>query len=128
MSRSPGGAFDEPGLVVEDGLRFSVPMAEGQKTGWFFRSGPRIGRAPVQVRAERARRRAGRVQLSGCVGPCAPQGPGHPRSCVWTVSQSALELAVQNGERNGFTVVDAQGRRLRRARGAGQGGWPGSMW
>jgi len=39
-------------------------------------------------------------------------------------SQSALDLAVQNGERNGFYRVGAQGRRLRRARGAGRGRRP----
>jgi 23S rRNA (cytosine1962-C5)-methyltransferase len=28
--------FDALGLVVEDGLEFQAPLAEGQKTGWFF--------------------------------------------------------------------------------------------
>jgi 23S rRNA (cytosine1962-C5)-methyltransferase len=30
------GQFEGPGLVIEDGLKFSVPLAQGQKTGWFF--------------------------------------------------------------------------------------------
>jgi len=30
------GSFDEPALVIEDGLEFQAPLVEGQKTGWFF--------------------------------------------------------------------------------------------
>src|ERR1700722_3808989 len=30
------GSFDAPALVIEDGLEFEAPLAEGQKTGWFF--------------------------------------------------------------------------------------------
>jgi 23S rRNA (cytosine1962-C5)-methyltransferase len=30
------GSFDEPALVIEDGLEFEAPLSEGQKTGWFF--------------------------------------------------------------------------------------------
>ena len=30
------GQLDQLGLVVEGGLKFGVPLADGQKTGWFF--------------------------------------------------------------------------------------------
>src|SRR5882757_788076 len=30
------GPFDELGLVIEDGIKFSAPLVSGQKTGWFF--------------------------------------------------------------------------------------------
>jgi 23S rRNA (cytosine1962-C5)-methyltransferase len=30
------GQLDALGQVVEDGLEFQAPLAEGQKTGWFF--------------------------------------------------------------------------------------------
>jgi len=41
--------------------------------------------------------------------PCALQGPGRPRCSVWIAPSPALELAVQNGERNGFTVSTRKG-------------------
>ena len=36
MSRPRRAGSTNSGVVVEDGLEFQVPLAEGQKTGWFF--------------------------------------------------------------------------------------------
>jgi 23S rRNA (cytosine1962-C5)-methyltransferase len=100
------GTFDELGLVVEDGLKFGVPMALGQKTGWFF------DQAANRRALSKYVRKGGRVldvfSYAGAWAVRAARSGASEVLCVDS-SQSALELAVQNGERNGFTVSTRKG-------------------
>ncbi|HEY6823299.1 MAG TPA: class I SAM-dependent rRNA methyltransferase [Steroidobacteraceae bacterium] len=98
----PGfGAVPAEVGIVEAGLSFAAPLAQGQKTGWFY-----------DQSANRARLRryvaAGARVLDVCsyVGAWAvtalDQGAG--RACCVDSSPLALEYAEANARRNGKTI------------------------
>jgi 23S rRNA (cytosine1962-C5)-methyltransferase len=101
-----GGSFEELGRVKEDGLEFRVPLAEGQKTGWFF------DQADNRRALSRYVRKAARVldvfSYAGAWAVRAAKAGASEVTCVDS-SKSALELAVENGERNGVAVAVRQG-------------------
>jgi 23S rRNA (cytosine1962-C5)-methyltransferase len=100
------GSFDKPALVIEDGLEFEAPLAEGQKTGWFF--------------DQAANRRAlskylppgGRVlDVFSYVGAWGIRAAHHGAREVTCVDSSAaaLELASANAQRNRVKLLTRKG-------------------
>jgi 23S rRNA (cytosine1962-C5)-methyltransferase len=92
------GRFDEPSLVVEDGLEFQAPLAEGQKTGWFFDQA-----ANRQALAKYVRKGARMLDVFSYVGAWgvrAARSGAREVVCVDS-SERALELALSNAQRNG---------------------------
>ncbi len=100
------GTFDELGLVIEDGLKFSAPLVEGQKTGWFFDQAANRRALPKYVRSG-----ARVLDVFSYSGAWAVRAAKSGASQVIGVdsSASALELAARNGERNGVTVSTRKG-------------------
>ena len=100
------GSFDAPALVIEDGREFEAPLAEGQKTGWFF--------------DQAANRRAmskylppgGRVlDVFSYVGAWGVRAAHHGAREVTCVDSSAaaLDLAAANALRNRVKLVTRKG-------------------
>jgi 23S rRNA (cytosine1962-C5)-methyltransferase len=91
------GRFDELSLVVEDGLEFQAPLAEGQKTGWFF------DQAANRRALTRYVRKGARVldvfSYVGAWGVRAAHSGAAEVLCVDS-SAAALELAASNSELN----------------------------
>jgi len=100
------GCFDEVGLVIEDGLAFSAPLAEGQKTGWFFDQAANRAALPKYVRAG-----AEVLDVFSYVGAWAVRAARAGASSVTCVDSSgpALDLAVKNAARNHARVVPRKG-------------------
>jgi 23S rRNA (cytosine1962-C5)-methyltransferase len=100
------GRFDDCGLVIEDGLTFSAPLALGQKTGWFFDQAANRAALPKYVRAG-----AQVLDVFSYVGAWAVRAARAGASAVTCVdsSASALELAVQNAARNHVQVTPRKG-------------------
>lgn len=100
------GSFDGPSLVVEDGLSFEAPLAEGQKTGWYF------DQAANRRALARFVRPADRVldvfSYVGAWGVRAAKAGAASVTCVDS-SAAALDLAVQNGARNGLVIAARKG-------------------
>ncbi len=92
------GTVEELGEVTEDGLTFSVPLAEGQKTGWFF------DQAANRRALSRYVRKGARVldvfSYVGAWGVRAARSGASEVICIDS-SAAALALAGNNGERNG---------------------------
>jgi 23S rRNA (cytosine1962-C5)-methyltransferase len=100
------GSFDEPALVIEDGLEFEAPLSEGQKTGWFF--------------DQAANRRAlskylppgGRVlDVFSYVGAWGVRAAHHGAREVTCIDSSAaaLDLAAANARRNRVKLAMRKG-------------------
>ena len=100
------GRFDEMATVLEDGLEFQAPLAEGQKTGWFF------DQAANRRALEKYLRKGARVldvfSYVGAWGVRAARGGAAEVVCVDS-SAAALELAASNGERNGVKLATLKG-------------------
>ena len=92
------GKFDALSRVVEDGLEFQAPLAEGQKTGWFF------DQAANRRALTRYVRKGARVldvfSYVGAWGVRAVHSGAAEVLCVDS-SAAALELAASNAELNG---------------------------
>jgi len=100
------GGIDEYGSVVEEGLKFAMPLAAGQKTGWFFDQA-------ANRRALRKYVRAGARVLDvfsyvGAWGICAARDGAAEVICVDS-SALALELAAKNAESNGLVIATRKG-------------------
>jgi 23S rRNA (cytosine1962-C5)-methyltransferase len=100
------GRFDAPALVIEDGLEFEAPLAEGQKTGWFF----------DQAANRRALTKylppAGRVlDVFSYVGAWGVRAAHHGAREVTCVDSSAaaLDLAAANAQRNRVKLITRKG-------------------
>jgi 23S rRNA (cytosine1962-C5)-methyltransferase len=100
------GSFDEPGLVVEDGLQFRVPIALGQKTGWFFDQA--ANRASLSKYVRKGARVLDVFSYLGAWAVRAARSGASEVLCVDS-SSSALELAARNGELNGVAVSTRKG-------------------
>jgi 23S rRNA (cytosine1962-C5)-methyltransferase len=100
------GSFDEPALVIEDGLEFEAPLAEGQKTGWFF------DQAANRRALSKYLPRGGRVldvfSYVGAWGVRAAHLGAREVTCVDS-SAAALDLAVANAQRNRVKLVTRKG-------------------
>jgi 23S rRNA (cytosine1962-C5)-methyltransferase len=91
------GRFDELSLVVEDGLEFQAPLAEGQKTGWFFDQAANRRALTKYVRKDA--RVLDAFSYVGAWGVRAAHSGAREVLCVDS-SAAALELAQSNAERN----------------------------
>src|ERR1700678_3844189 len=100
------GKFDDLGLVIEDGLQFSAPLAEGQKTGWFFDQS-----ANRRALAKFVRKGARVLDVFSYVGAWGVRAAKSGAAEVLCVDSStpALELAAANAERNGLKVGTRKG-------------------
>jgi len=100
------GRFDGLGQVLEDGLEFQVPFAEGQKTGWFFDQA--ANRRALQKYVRKGARVLDVFSYAGAWGVRALHGGAGEVTCVDS-SASALELASSNAARNGGTLATLKG-------------------
>jgi 23S rRNA (cytosine1962-C5)-methyltransferase len=100
------GSFEQPALVMEDGLEFRAPLAEGQKTGWFFDQA-----ANRRALSKYVRKGASVLDVFSYVGAwgvrAAHLGAAHV-VCVDS-SAAALQLATENAERNGVKLLTRKG-------------------
>jgi 23S rRNA (cytosine1962-C5)-methyltransferase len=106
------GKFDELGQVVEDGLEFQAPLAEGQKTGWFFDQA--ANRRALSRYVRPGARMLDVFSYVGAWGVRAAHSGAREVVCVDS-SAAALELAVSNAERN--RVNERNGSKLTALRG-----------
>jgi 23S rRNA (cytosine1962-C5)-methyltransferase len=100
------GSFERPALVIEDGLEFAAPLAEGQKTGWFFDQA--ANRRALAKYVGKGARVLDVFSYVGAWGVRAAHGGAREVICVDS-SAAALELASANAERNGYKIVARKG-------------------
>jgi 23S rRNA (cytosine1962-C5)-methyltransferase len=106
------GKFDELGQVLEDGLEFQAPLAEGQKTGWFFDQAANRRNLVKYVR--KGARLLDVFSYVGAWGVRAAHSGAREVLCVDS-SAAALELAASNAQRNG--VNERNGSKFTTVRG-----------
>jgi 23S rRNA (cytosine1962-C5)-methyltransferase len=103
---SATGRFEDQGRVIEDGLQFTVPFAEGQKTGWFF------DQAANRRALTRYVRPGARVldvfSYVGGWGIRAAKAGAAEVTCVDS-SAGALQLAEANAALNGVKLLTHKG-------------------
>ena len=100
------GKLDQLGLVVEGGLRFSVPLAEGQKTGWFFDQA--ANRRALTKYVRKGARVLDVFCYVGAWGARAARDGAGEVICVDS-SAAALDLAASNAERNSIALTTRKG-------------------
>jgi 23S rRNA (cytosine1962-C5)-methyltransferase len=100
------GSFDEPATVLEDGLEFRAPLAEGQKTGWFFDQA--ANRRALSKYVRKGARVLDVFSYVGAWGVRAAQLGAAEVLCVDS-SAAALQLAAANAERNGVKLLTRKG-------------------
>lgn len=100
------GKFNESSAVIEDGLEFQAPLAEGQKTGWFFDQA--ANRRALSKYVRKGARVLDVFSYVGAWGVRAAQAGAREVLCVDS-SAAALELAASNAERNGFKLETVKG-------------------
>jgi 23S rRNA (cytosine1962-C5)-methyltransferase len=100
------GTFDKPAWVIEDGLEFQAPLADGQKTGWFF------DQAANRRALSKYLSPGGRVldvfSYVGAWGIRAAHLGAREVTCVDS-SAAALELAAANAQHNRVTLATRKG-------------------
>ena len=100
------GSFDAPALVIEDGLEFQAPLAEGQKTGWFFDQA--ANRRALAKYLPHGARVLDVFSYVGAWGVRAAHLGAREVTCVDS-SAAALDLAAANAERNRVKVATRKG-------------------
>ncbi len=100
------GELDRLALVVEGGLRFSVPLAEGQKTGWFFDQA--ANRRALTKYVRKGARVLDVFSYVGAWGARAARDGAGEVICIDS-SAAALELAAINAERNSLELTTRKG-------------------
>jgi 23S rRNA (cytosine1962-C5)-methyltransferase len=100
------GAFDKPALVIEDDLEFQAPLAEGQKTGWFFDQA--ANRRALSKYVRTGSRVLDVFSYVGAWGVRAAHLGASDVTCVDS-SAAALELAAANAQRNRVKLVTRKG-------------------
>jgi 23S rRNA (cytosine1962-C5)-methyltransferase len=100
------GRFDGPSLVIEDGLKFSVPLAEGQKTGWFFDQA--ANRRALVKYVRKGARVLDVFSYLGAWGIRAAKSGAAEVVCVDS-SAPALELAARNADNNRLKLTTRKG-------------------
>jgi 23S rRNA (cytosine1962-C5)-methyltransferase len=100
------GAFDKPALVIEDDLEFQAPLAEGQKTGWFFDQA--ANRRALSKYVRPGSRVLDVFSYVGAWGVRAAHLGASEVTCVDS-SAAALELAAANAQRNRVKLVTRKG-------------------
>ena len=100
------GRFDECAVVIEDDLEFQAPLAEGQKTGWFFDQA--ANRRALQKYVRKGARVLDVFSYVGAWGVRAARGGAREVVCIDS-SAAALELAADNAQRNGVQLATLKG-------------------
>jgi 23S rRNA (cytosine1962-C5)-methyltransferase len=100
------GRFEDSSQVIEGGLEFRAPLAEGQKTGWFFDQA--ANRQALSRYVAHGARVLDVFSYVGAWGVRAAKSGAREVLCVDS-SASALELATSNAERNGFKLGTRKG-------------------
>jgi 23S rRNA (cytosine1962-C5)-methyltransferase len=100
------GRLEDSAAVVEGGLRFQVPLAEGQKTGWFFDQSANRRALSKYVRA--GARVLDVFSYVGAWGVRAAKDGAAEVVCVDSSAQ-ALELAAQNARQNSLSIATRKG-------------------
>jgi len=100
------GRFDECAVVIEDDLEFQAPLAEGQKTGWFFDQA--ANRRALQKYVRKGARVLDVFSYVGAWGVRAARGGAREVVCIDS-SAAALELAANNAQRNGVQLATLKG-------------------
>jgi 23S rRNA (cytosine1962-C5)-methyltransferase len=100
------GKFDESSAVIEDGLEFRAPLADGQKTGWFFDQA--ANRRALVKYVRKGARVLDAFCYVGAWGVRAAHAGAGEVLCVDS-SAPALEAAASNAKRHGLTVATAKG-------------------
>ncbi|HYL70968.1 MAG TPA: class I SAM-dependent rRNA methyltransferase, partial [Candidatus Dormibacteraeota bacterium] len=99
------GEVPETVEVIEAGLSFSAPLAQGQKTGWFY------DQSANRARLSRYLKPNARVldvcSYVGAWAITALRDGAHSAVCV-DASQAALEFAQRNAQRNGARIAVVQ--------------------
>jgi 23S rRNA (cytosine1962-C5)-methyltransferase len=98
--------FELVGQVLEDGLEFQAPLAEGQKTGWFFDQA--ANRRALVKYIRKGARVLDVFSYVGAWGVRAAHSGAREVLCVDS-SAAALELAAGNGERNHVKIGTVKG-------------------
>ncbi len=91
------GKLPQPVLITENDTEFVIPVLDGQKTGWFYDH--RLNRRAMQRLAGGARV----LDVCSYIGGWGVQAAtaGASEVLMLDSSASALELAVENAQRNG---------------------------
>jgi 23S rRNA (cytosine1962-C5)-methyltransferase len=100
------GTLDDEATVIEGGLRFSVPLGEGQKTGWFFDQA--ANRKALTKYVRKGARVLDVFSYVGAWGARAARDGAAEVLCVDS-SAAALELAAKNAERNSLKLTTRKG-------------------
>ncbi|MEA3175614.1 MAG: rRNA (cytosine1962-C5)-methyltransferase [Gammaproteobacteria bacterium] len=100
------GVFEDHGRVIEDGLQFTVPFAEGQKTGWFYDQAS--NRRALSKYVRKGARVLDVFSYVGGWGVRAAKAGAGEVTCVDS-SAGALQLAAANGELNGVKLLTHKG-------------------
>jgi 23S rRNA (cytosine1962-C5)-methyltransferase len=106
VESASGGEFAATGKVVEDGLQFTVPFAEGQKTGWFYDQAANRRALPQYVR--KGARVLDVFSYVGGWGVRAAKSGAREVTCI-DGSAAALQLAAANGDQNGVKLAIHKG-------------------
>jgi 23S rRNA (cytosine1962-C5)-methyltransferase len=100
------GKLDETGMVIEGGLRFEVPLAEGQKTGWFFDQA--ANRRALTKYVRKGARVLDVFSYVGAWGARAARDGAGEVTCVDS-SAAALDFAVRNAGLNSLKMSARKG-------------------
>jgi 23S rRNA (cytosine1962-C5)-methyltransferase len=100
------GRLESAGEVHEDGLRFKVPLAEGQKTGWYFDQA--ANRAALTRYVQKGARVLDVFSYVGAWGIRAARDGAGEVTCIDS-SAAALEIAAQNAELNSLKLETRKG-------------------
>jgi len=100
------GRFDAPVQVLEDGLEFQVPLAEGQKTGWFYDQS--ANRRALVKYVRKGAQVLDVFSYVGAWGVRAARSGAREVLCVDS-SAAALESAAGNAQRNGVKIETVKG-------------------
>jgi 23S rRNA (cytosine1962-C5)-methyltransferase len=100
------GKLEEAGSVIEGGLRFQVPLAEGQKTGWFFDQA--ANRRALTKYVRKGARVLDVFSYVGAWGVRAARDGAGEVTCVDS-SAAALDFAVRNAELNSLKIAPRKG-------------------
>ena len=92
------GTVPESTLIIENGLRFEVPLLQGQKTGWFYDQRNNRARLKPYVKGARV------LDVFSYLGSFAVHACQYGAASVTCVDSSkfACEQTLKNAELNGF--------------------------
>ena len=100
------GRLESSGEVHEGGLKFKVPLAEGQKTGWFFDQA--ANRAALTRYVQKGARVLDVFSYVGAWGLRAARDGAAEVTCIDS-SAAALELAAENAALNSLKLKTSKG-------------------